>query len=269
MIMDLDGSERAVYHFGLGDLDVDDSFDTPELKQAQLDFRQAEIEETVRVLKAINDGSGTAIYEMNPRKEGEHLASWEGKLDMTNVTMSGHSYGATGALQALKGAPCPKRPFHGGLILDPGKSSGPLNHDVDVPVLVIHSNSWSKKHSVFFGRPHFDVVKDLVVDVNNRGKAAWFMTSLGTSHPSVTDAPLIEPMLLSWTTGSTIDVYDGVDVYVNVTEEFMIFQKAHRRTGLLALDVTHPDYDSSTNGTQEMPQTYQRYWQIHVAPEST
>ncbi|THZ07356.1 PAF acetylhydrolase [Aureobasidium pullulans] len=269
MVMDIDGSERAVYHFGLGDLDVDDSFDTPELKQAQLDFRQAEIEETVRVLKAINDGSGTAIYEMNPRKEGEHLASWEGQFDMTNVTLSGHSYGATGALQALKGAPCPERPFHGGLILDPGKSSGPLNHDVDVPVLIIHSNSWSKKHSVFFGRPHFDVVKDLVVDVNKRGKAAWFMTSLGTSHPSVTDAPLIEPMLLSWTTGSTIDVYDGVDVYVNVTEEFMIFQKAHRRTGLLALDVTHPDYDSSTNGTQEMPQAYQRYWQIHVAPEST
>lgn len=187
---------------------------------------------------------------------------------MTNVTVGGHSYGATGALQALKGAPCPERPFHGGLILDPGKSSGPLNHDVDVPILIVHSNSWSKKHSVFFGQPHFTVVKDLVKGVNKRGKAAWFMTSLGTSHPSVTDAPLIEPTLLSWTTGSTIDVYDGVGVYVNVTEEFMLYQKAHKRMGLLALDVTHSEYDSHDNGTQEMPQAYQRFWQIHVAPDS-
>ena len=82
----------------------------------------------------------------------------------------------------------------------------------------------------------------------------------------MTDAPLIEPMLLSWTTGSTIDVKDGVDVYVKVTEEFMQYQKLGKRTGLLALDVTHPDYDSAANGTQQMPEAYQRYWQIHVTP---
>ncbi|KAG9896912.1 PAF acetylhydrolase, partial [Aureobasidium melanogenum] len=268
MIMNVDGSEKPLYHFGLNDLDVDQSFGIPELKEAQLTFRQAEIEETVRVLRTINDGDGATIFEMNPRKEGEHLASWSGQLDMTNVTISGHSYGATGAFRALKGAPCPERPFHGAIILDPGKSSGPLNHDVDVPVLVVHSNSWSRKHSIFFGQPHFNVVKDLVQKVNQRGKAGWFMTSLGTSHPSVTDAPLIEPTLLSWTTGSTINVIDGVRMYVNVTEEFMLYQKAHRRTGLLALDVTHPDYDETSNGTQKMPKCYQHFWQIHVAPDS-
>jgi len=58
-----------------------------------------------------------------------------------------------------------------------GKSSGPLNHDIDVPILVIHSNSWSKKHSIFFGQPHFDAVKTLVEGVMKRGKDAWFMTS--------------------------------------------------------------------------------------------
>ncbi|KAG9522660.1 PAF acetylhydrolase, partial [Aureobasidium melanogenum] len=268
MIMNVDGSEKPLYHFGLNDLDVDQSFGVPELKEAQLTFRQAEIEETVRVLRTINDGDGATIFEMNPRKEGEHLASWTGQLDMTNVTISGHSYGATGAFRALKGAPCPERPFHGAIILDPGKSSGPLNHDVDVPVLVVHSNSWSRKHSIFFGQPHFNVVKDLVQNVNQRGKAGWFMTSLGTSHPSVTDAPLIEPTLLSWTTGSTINVVDGVRMYVNVTEEFMLYQKAHRRTGLLALDATHPDYDETSNGTQQMPKCYQHFWQIHVAPDS-
>jgi platelet-activating factor acetylhydrolase len=94
------------------------------------------------------------------------------------------------------------------------------------------------------------------------------MTSLGTSHPSITDAPLLEPTLLSWTTGSTIDVYDGVGIYVNVTQEFMLFQKAGKRTGVLTLDITHPDYDSAANGTQQMPEAYQRFWQIHVAPDA-
>ena len=58
-----------------------------------------------------------------------------------------------------------------------GKQSGPLNHDVQVPTLILHSNSWSKQRSIFFGRPHFDVVKEVVQGILKRGKDAWFMTS--------------------------------------------------------------------------------------------
>lgn len=76
-------------------------------------------------------------------------------------------------------------------------------------------------------------------------------------------------MLLSWTTGSTIDVHDGVDVYVKVSEEFLQFQKTGKMNGLLAQHVTHPEYvehGSSKELDAKMPELYQKHWQIHVAP---
>lgn len=223
------------------------------------------------MLREINDGGGRGIYDTNPRDEGTDLEHWEGRLDVNHMTMVGHSYGATLALQTLKGGPSETLPFEGAIILDPGKQSGPLNDDVRVPALVIHSNSWSKTHSVFFGRPHFEVVRELVEGIIKRGRHAWFVTSLGTSHPSVTDAPLIEPLLLSWTTGATIDVRRGVDEYVEISEDFLRFQHTGRKTGLLEVPVTHPTYDNK--GTRwksdmaTMPGEYARYWQVHVAPD--
>jgi len=239
------------------------------LKEEQLAFRQAEIEETIKVLRSINDGRGEEIYRSNPRREGRDLKDWTNRFDFDQLTIGGHSYGATGALQALKGAPIGKIPAKGGIILDPGKSSGPLNHDIDVPILVVHSNSWSKTRSIFFGRPHFDTVKDIVLGVLTRTGASWFMTSLGTSHPSVTDAPLIEPLLLSWTTGASINVKEGVEQYVKVTTEFFDFLKSGKRAGVLAEDVTHPKYNEDSRDEQrkkEMPKDISKYWQIHVAP---
>lgn len=46
-----------------------------------------------------------------------------------------------------------------------------------MPLLVVHSHSWSSAHSLFSGRPHFDVVRDRVEQVKARGWAAWFVTS--------------------------------------------------------------------------------------------
>lgn len=43
--------------------------------------------------------------------------------------------------------------------------------------MVVNSNSWSSKHSIFFGRPHFEVVKDLVQKARDGGLPAWFFTS--------------------------------------------------------------------------------------------
>ncbi|KAL1304861.1 hypothetical protein AAFC00_003785 [Neodothiora populina] len=269
MIMDLDGSEKPRLHFGLEDLQHDPSFDILALKDAQISFRHAEILETVRVLQTINAGDGAEIFEFNPRKEGSDFGRWRGRLCMNSITLAGHSYGATGVLKSLKGAPHKGLPVGGAIILDPGKSSGPLNTDIDVPCLIIHSNSWSSRYSIFEGRPHFDVVKERAEGVNKRGHAAWFMTSLGTSHPSVTDAPLIEPMLLSWTTGSTIPVREGVEVYVKVAEEFLQYQRTGVKAGLLAQPVTHPVYKehgSSKELDARMPELYQKYWQIHVTP---
>lgn len=273
LVMEADGSTRNIMHISAKQLQpspaIDTGLETPELKQMQLDFRQAEIEETIRTLRYINNGEGASMYKKNPRGEGRTLERWRNRLDMDHIVVGGHSYGATGALQTLKGAPSESMPVVGAIILDPGKSSGPLNTDIDVPTLVVHSNSWSRKFSVFFGQPHFDVVKNLVDGIIKRGHDAWFLTSLETSHPSVTDAPLIEPMLLSWTTGSTISAKEGVHQYVKVSIEFLEYLQTGKRTGILNEAVTHPEYDDDVRDKkrkENMDQNIAKYWQIHVAP---
>lgn len=69
--------------------------DPSKLKHNQLAFREAEVEETVRVLRALNEGKGAKLYRDNPRGEGAGLDRWEGRLDLDAVTLAGHSYGAT------------------------------------------------------------------------------------------------------------------------------------------------------------------------------
>jgi len=249
--------------------------------KVQLNFREAEIEETVRILKLINSGHGNQVFTQNPRNEGLDLANWAGRLNTDEMIISGHSYGATGALQALRDGPTDKRPFIGGLILDPGKSSGPLNKDIRVPLLVVHSNTWSSHTSLFYdGRAHFDTVKDIVESNNARGNPSWFMTSLGTSHPSVTDAPLLEPSLLSFTTGATINVHQGLRQYVHVAEDFLAFLADGEERGLLKEKAEFPQYDAGSGlgmwkpgqGDDQKAREkgewwdWRSYWQIHVGP---
>ncbi|KAI0402343.1 PAF acetylhydrolase [Xylaria palmicola] len=249
-----------------------------EFNRAQLLFREAEIEEVVRVLRQIDNGEGTEVFKDNTRKEGKLLHEWAGRLNVEEMIMAGHSFGATGALQALKGGPTEKRPFIGAVVLDPGKQSGKFNDDVRVPLLVVHSNSWSSKYSVFYGRAHFDVVRNLVEENIKRGNPSWFMTSLGTSHPSVTDAPILEPTLLSWTTGAKINVHEGLRQYVHLSEDFLWFLKRREVRNLLAEKAEFPEYDAGKgfgiwqpgqgDNEKEGGQwwDWRKYWQVHVSP---
>ena len=132
--------------------------------------------------------------------------------------------------------------------------------------MIIHSQSWSSKHSIFGGRPHFDVVKELVEGVMKRKKFAWFLTSKGTTHPSVTDALLIEPMLLSWTTGSTIDAHEGVNQYVKVSETFMKYLSDGHRREVLKEEVSHPTYNDETRKIDNPD--IAKFWQVHVSPST-
>lgn len=250
-----------------------------DFKKAQLDFRQAEIEEAVRVLRRINGGDGADVFAANPRREGASLHDWAGRLDTDGMIVAGHSFGATGALQALKGGPSEERPFRGAIVMDPGKQSGRLNDDIDVPILMVHSNSWSKKRSMFYGRAHFDTVRDIVAGNNERGHASWFLTSLGTSHPSVTDAPLLEPFLLSVTTGAEIDVYEAHRQYVHVSVDFLGFLTDGAKRNLLAEPAEFPEYEKSRGFGQSKPgqgdddskekggewADWRKYWQMHVS----
>ncbi|KAK1722427.1 hypothetical protein CaCOL14_012068 [Colletotrichum acutatum] len=264
-----DGKSRRVMYLTKNELRGGKEMESDDLKFEQLAFRQAEIEETIAVLQSLHAGKGSKIFTDNARKEGRGLTDWEDRLDFSQTVIAGHSFGATGALQALKGATSNENPAVGGIALDPGKGSGRLNTDIDVPVLIVHSDSWSKKKTLFFGRPHFDTVRDIAKDVLERVGSSWFLTSLETSHPSVTDAPLIEPLLLRWTTGAMIDARQGLREYVRVTMEFMTYLKNGTREGVLSEGVTHEEYGKDTMTDEErarIPRETTKYWQIHVAP---
>ncbi|KAK4073112.1 uncharacterized protein Triagg1_5392 [Trichoderma aggressivum f. europaeum] len=280
--------DKKLLTFREAELSSDPPMDAARYKREQLAFRDAEILDTINILRAINSGKGDDVFSRNSRREGSHLGDWAGRLDFGNLTIAGHSFGATGALQALKHAPSDINPAVGGIILDPGKASGPLNAVIDVPLLIVHSNTWSKQRSVFYGRPHFDTVKELALGVLNRtpSHSSWFLTSIGTSHPSVSDAPLIEPLLLSWTTGATLNTKEALREYVRVTDDFWHFLRTSRgvnssRTqhelvrggemrGVLAEKVTHEEYGTwiSQERKDEFPKAMARLWEVHVSPVS-
>ena len=91
---------------------------------------------------------------------------------------------------------------------------------------------------------------------------------MGTSHPSVTDAPLIEPLLLSWTTGATIDVKEGVNQYVKASHAFLRYQRTGQRTGLLAQNVSYPEYKDRGAECETLEKEDGRYWQVQAAPST-
>ncbi|PTB62643.1 PAF acetylhydrolase [Trichoderma citrinoviride] len=292
--------DRQILHFKETELESVPPMDRAKYKYDQLAFRDAEILHTVEILRAINDGKGEDVYHRNSRLEGADLHAWAGRLDLGNLTIGGHSFGATGALQALKHAPSAVNPAVGGIIFDPGKESGPLNAVIDVPLLIVHSNSWSKHKSAFYGRPHFDTVKELALGVLKRipSHASWFLTSIGTSHPSVSDAPLLEPLLLSWTTGSSLNTKEAMKEYVRVADDFWHFLRTSRDVnssssssssasgtggagvlegqivqrgemrGVLAEKVTHEQYGEwvSKERRDEFPKAMAKLWEVHVSP---
>ncbi|KFH45677.1 Platelet-activating factor acetylhydrolase 2, cytoplasmic-like protein [Hapsidospora chrysogenum ATCC 11550] len=241
--------------------DLEPHMDTPEFKRTQLAFRDTEILAAINLLTFINDPAGTPLN--NTRDPVTTLSTWPGRLNLDLLTIAGHSYGATGALQSLATV-APQA--SSGLILDPGKSSGPLNPNATAPLLVIHSNSWSRAASPFHGRPHFDTVRDLV---RNAHAPSWFLTSVGTAHPSVTDAPLIEPLLLCWTTGAGMDVKRALREYVDASQDFLNYVATGEVTGLLVEEVTHEEYGVWVSEEREadFPRAMAKHWEIHVRPD--
>ncbi|KAG6033758.1 hypothetical protein E4U41_006812 [Claviceps citrina] len=264
-------------HFAEADLLLANrsAMSTPQLKREQLAFRDAEIAATISAMQSLHANESL----VSSRGEGHHqFKTFARRIDMAKLIVAGHSYGATGALQFLKRSysssssadpSAPPAPA-AAIILDPGKNSGPLNTQISVPILVVHSNSWSRTHSLFFGRPHFDTVRDLTRRVLRRTGAAWFLTSLGTSHPSVTDAPLLEPLLLSWTTGASLDTRAALAEYVGLSHDFVRFVVDGTPRGLLAQPVTHAEYGKWVDGEREksFPEDLARLWEVHVSAAS-
>ena len=113
VVMKKGSSDRVVFPIRLSDLQDHPDLNASSFKQAQLNFREAEVKETLRVLRRIDDGQGDEVYKENRRKEGQDLTHWRNRFNMNEITMAGHSFGATLAVHTL--------PFHSYLILTPSQ----------------------------------------------------------------------------------------------------------------------------------------------------
>jgi len=256
--------ERRMMHLGVEDLISDFPITADGFKVAQLAFREAEVEETIRVLRAIHDGDGAQVRKENPRGEGFWFADWEGRLDVENVTIAGHSYGATLALQTLRNAPSKSLPLCSAIIFDPGKQSGHLNSLINVPTLIMNSGSWTANQVDFYGRPHFDAVKNVALSVIDRGLHAWFLTLLHTAHPSITDAPILQPLIFRLVTGTSMNERLALDAYVRASHDFLRFVADGQRRGVLGASVTSAR--GPLGGDGERGQDPSGLWEVHVAP---
>lgn len=154
-----------------------------------------------------------------------------------------------------------------------GKDSGPLNTDISVPILIADSQGWSQTPTTFYGQDHFTVVKSIAETSLNRTGKAWFMTQIGASHASITDASLIDAALLPYFDPSfngTIDPNVGLSQYVNVSAEFLGIVR-RSLTDVLAQPVTDPEWNvpANTSAAGNVPDDVKKYWEIHVAPSGS
>jgi platelet-activating factor acetylhydrolase len=236
--------------------------DTEDLKVAQLNFREAEIQETIRLFDRMN--RGTKLRNLKPDSPEAAIPGFKDRFDMAAVTVAGHSYGATGALQALKNAPNKEMPINGAIALDPGKGSGPLNDEIELPTLVMQSGEWTEKQVEFYGQGwHFDVVRELVAKAKN----SWFMTLGGSAHPSCTDAPLIVPWIMKLATGTTLDGRTALREYIDVSVDFLRYLRHGEKNGLLNSGVSSPAGPlGDAEKREKLKGSAGADWEIHVTP---
>lgn len=255
-----EGTGRKVWHLELEDLQADPPMTELDLKAAQLAYREAEIRETIHLFARMNAGD----HVVNRKPRSPALPSFQHRLNLSAVTLAGHSYGATGVLQALKSAGNEPILINGGIALDPGKASGPLNKEIDVPLLVMQSGEWTEQQTDFYGQGwHFDVVRKLVDSV----KEGWFMTLDGTAHPSCTDAPLIVPWIMKLVTGTTLAPTVALREYIDVSVSFLRYLSTGEKRGVLGNEVTSrlgPVGESKER--KKVQGVYGADWEVHVVP---
>ncbi|KAF2231930.1 alpha/beta-hydrolase [Viridothelium virens] len=271
-----DAKDRKILHIPYEQVKAKDGgrYLAEDFKTDQKAFRSVEVEETIVILRKLYNGHGLSIAKLNTRDEGATvLADLKNRLDLSNIIIAGHSYGATLAIQTLSSSPNPRLPFKGAIILDPGKRSGKLNEDVKVPTLIVNSGSWSRDPAFF---NHVKALTQRIRNKSNGGKA-WFLTLLHTAHPSVTDAPLIEPWLLNYATGASLEAQVALKAFVDISDDFVRFVTS-RGNGMglnLKNEIHDPDDPSVIRRTGEGPslsrQAFKRkgggpQWAVHVAP---
>lgn len=233
-----------------------------ELRQAQVELRLAEIEETYDVISQINSGDGQQIEEKNLRREGYKGASskglenvdwkaWKDRVRLDHVTAAGHSFGAATTVEMLR----MKERFHylsQGIIYDIwGAGTKPLEKEdpgnlIRAPLLAINSEAFT------YWPKNYELVNSVIEEAQSSPEPApsWLMTVRGTIHVSQSDFPLIWPNLCSIVLKMIANPQRALDININASLEFLgsvlpsdmaQVNRAYKNEGLLESDLSPLD----------------------------
>ncbi|KAI2469310.1 platelet-activating factor acetylhydrolase, isoform II-domain-containing protein [Annulohypoxylon bovei var. microspora] len=201
-----------------------------ELRHAQIEMRMSEIEEAYYALELLNNGQGDKIHENNLRKKGNAGSSskglegidwsdWEGRLQLRNVTVMGHSFGAATTAEIVRQGD--RFPYIGqGILLDAwGQAipkSGEITHQaLHKPLLAINSEA-------FMHWPeNFKRISDIARETKDGGALCWMMTIKGSTHLTQTDFAILYPQWMSMFMKTMVNPRRAVYLTVNSSLEFL------------------------------------------------
>jgi len=199
------------------------------LRNQQLRLRQAEVEEAFEIIRAINDGRGRDIAAENLRKasamgasphglSGVDWASWKGRINIDQVTMLGHSFGAATTVEILRHNdrfPSVKQ----GILLDiwsaPVKPASDFEHRINTPILGINSEAF------MYWEENLDTAQSLCREAEKRGALSWLMTIHGTVHMAQSDFCLLYPHVAALFLKQTLKPQRAIDLNVSASLEFL------------------------------------------------
>ncbi|CAF9929324.1 MAG: hypothetical protein HETSPECPRED_007343 [Heterodermia speciosa] len=200
-----------------------------ELRTAQLGLRLAEIDEAYQLINVINRGDGLDIAQRNLRKaggvgassrglEGVNWSGWKGRVNVKQVTMVGHSFGAAATVEVLR----QKEDFHWvkqAIIYDiwgaPLKPASNLEQHINVPLLAVNSEAFT------YWEENFKTVTSLCEETSECGAPSWLMTVRGTVHISHSDFCILYPHVASIFLKMVLKPERAIDLNINASLEFL------------------------------------------------
>ncbi|RUS14486.1 platelet-activating factor acetylhydrolase [Endogone sp. FLAS-F59071] len=182
-------------------------------RRAQLKTRVGEINMCLQFLKSLNEGK-----ELSTKGEID-LSKFQSRLDMSNLVMAGHSFGAATSVQLLRE---PDTPFKCGVLLDAWAQ--PLQYDkkpLQRPVLLHCSDQFAQWPE------NFALLKKLAHEANSsvsKEMGRSFMISVkGSAHQNYTDFVMIFSKYSHFIRryAGTIDPRRAMDLLCRGSLEFM------------------------------------------------
>lgn len=200
-----------------------------ELRSAQLALRLAEIEEAYRVISIINDGKGSEVAACNLRKaggigapslglEGVDWSAWTGRLDISQVTMLGHSFGAAATIEILRQNDrfqWVKQAIIYDIWGGPLQPASDPEYHIKVPLLGINSEAF------MYWENNLKTATSVCHEASQRGALSWLMTVRGTIHTSQSDFCLLYPHIASLILKMTLKPQRAIDINISASLEFL------------------------------------------------